>query len=74
MQHMKNRKLAVLAAMSALALSFVTMGCDRTVSHTEDTKVTSDGSVKTKEKTVTESPDGSVTKTETKKSSTPDKP
>jgi len=74
MKHMKDHKLAVLAAMSALALSFLTVGCDRTVSKTEDTKVSSDGSVKTKEKTVTESPDGTVTKTETKKSTTPDKP
>ena len=67
MKHTKNRKLVILTAMSALALSFLTVGCERTVSHTEETKVNSDGTVKSKEKTVSESPDGTVTKTETKK-------
>ena len=61
-------------AMAALGLSFVTAGCDREVSRTEDTKVSSDGSAKTKEKTVTEHPDGSVTKTEETKKTTPEKP
>jgi len=67
-------KLPVIVAMSALALSFVTVGCDREISKTESTTVGSDGSVKTKEKTVTESPDGTVKQTETKKTTTPDKP
>jgi len=52
----------------------LTVGCDRTVSRTEETKVSSDGSVKAKEKTVTEASDGTVTKTETKKTSEPVKP
>jgi hypothetical protein len=70
-QNTKNRKLVIMAVMSALGLSFLTVGCDRTVSKTEDTRVSSDGSVKTKEKTVTEGSDGTVTKTETKKSTSP---
>jgi hypothetical protein len=74
MKHMNSHKLLTLAALSALGLSFLTAGCERTLSKSEETKVSSDGSVKTKEKTVTESSDGTVTKTETKKSSSPDKP
>jgi hypothetical protein len=71
MKHLNRCKLASLATILALALSFLTIGCERTVSKTEDTKVKSDGTVQTKEKTVTESPDGTVTKTETKKTDKP---
>jgi len=63
---MKTLKTALLAATSALALLFLTTGCDRTVSHTESEKVKSDGTVEKKEKTVTESPDGTTTKEEKK--------
>ena len=68
---MKTRKIALLAAMSALSLSFLTTGCDRTVSHTESEKVKSDGTVEKKEKTVTESPDGTVKKEEKKSTEKP---
>jgi hypothetical protein len=72
---MKNCKAIFLAATSALALSFLMVGCDRTVSKTESSSTSSDGTVKSKEKTVTQSSDGTVTKTEeTKKTSPPDKP
>ena len=71
---MKTRKNALLAVMSALALALVTIGCERTVSKTESEKVKSDGTVETKEKTVTQSPDGTVTKTEEEKKSTPPPP
>jgi len=74
MKQMSPRKLVTLAAMSLLGLSFLTVGCERTVSKSEETKVSSDGTVKTKEKTVTESPDGTVTKKETKKTTSPEKP
>ena len=57
--------------MAALGLSFLTAGCERTVSKTEDTKVKNDGTVESKEKKVTENPDGTVTKTETKKTEKP---
>ena len=57
--------------MSVLGLSFLTAGCERTVSKTEDTKVKSDGTVESKEKKVTENPDGTVSKTETKKTDKP---
>ena len=71
---MKTIKLALLAATSALALSIMTTGCDRTVSKSESEKVKSDGTVEKTEKSVTESPDGTVTKKEEKKTTTPEKP
>ena len=67
-------KIAIVSATSALALSFLIVGCDRTISKTESTSVSSDGTVKTHEKTVTEKPDGTVTKTEETKKTTPVKP
>jgi hypothetical protein len=67
----QTRKLAVLAVISALGLSFLTVGCERTVSKTEETKVKNDGTVESKEKTVTENPDGTVTKTEKKTTEKP---
>jgi hypothetical protein len=66
-----NRKLVGLAVMSALGLSFLTVGCERTISRTEETKVKSDGTVQSKEKTITENPDGTVTKTEKKTTENP---
>ena len=68
---MRYMKRITSAALAAVDVSFLTVGCDREVSRTEETKVNSDGSVKTKEKTVTESPDGTTTKTETKKTTSP---
>ena len=50
------------------------VGCDRQVSRTESTSTSSDGAVKSKEKTVTQAPDGTVTKTEETKKTTPEKP
>ena len=71
MKHLNHRKLLALAAMSALGLSFLTTGCDRTISRTEETKVKSDGTVESKEKTVTVSPDGTTNKTEIKRTEKP---
>lgn len=68
---MRNYKNIILVVASAAVLSLATVGCDRTVSQTEKTKVNSDGSVKSKETTVTEHPDGTVTKTEEQKKTTP---
>lgn len=71
---MKSYKNAVVALFSVVALSLATAGCDRTVSQTEKTKVNSDGTVKKEEKTVTEHPDGTVTKTEEEKKTAPSNP
>jgi hypothetical protein len=70
----KNRMAVICVAMSALALSFLVVGCDREVSHTESSTVKSDGTVKTQEKTVTQAPDGTTKTEESKKTTTPDKP
>ena len=62
-------------AASALALSFLFVGCDHQVSKTTSSSRSSDGTVKSKEKTVTQAPDGTVTKTEeSKKTTPPEKP
>ena len=68
---MKTNKSAVLATISAVALSLLTMGCDRTISKTESEKVKSDGTVEKKEKSVTESPDGTIKKEEKKSTEKP---
>ena len=70
----KNRLVGICVATSALALSFLLVGCDRQVSHTESSSVSSDGTVKSKEKTVTQAPDGTVTKTEESKTTSTNKP
>ena len=62
--------LGSCVAASALALSFLLVGCDRQVSDTKSSSVSSDGTVKSKEKTVTQTSDGTVTKTEESKSTT----
>ena len=73
--NMMNRMALICIATSALALSGLLVGCDREVSSTKNSSVSSDGSVKSTEKTVTESKDGTVTKTEeSKKTTPPEKP
>ena len=69
-----KRKIVVLATTASLALSFLVVGCNRTISESESTTVKSDGTVKSKKQTVTESPDGTVTKKEETKKTTPVKP
>lgn len=61
--------------MCGWALPFLTTGCDHEVSVEKSSSVSSDGTVKSKEKTVTKSSDGTVTKTEeSKKTTPPEKP
>jgi hypothetical protein len=68
---MKISSLIRSAAWSVLTLSFLLVGCDRTVSSDKTTKVGSDGTVKTTEKTVTQTPDGVIKTEETKKTEKP---
>ena len=68
---MKNCMFVICVATFVTALSFLTVGCDRQVSKTQSSSVSSDGTVKTQEKTVTKSPDGTVTKTQESKATTP---
>ena len=71
MKNINRRELISLAAMSALALSFLTAGCAHTVSKTEETRVSPTGAVTTKERTVTQNPDGTINQTETRKTIRP---
>ena len=66
-----KRRIEILAMASVLALSVLFVGCDRTLSKEERTSVSSDGEVKSKEKTVTEKSDGTVIKTEETKKTEP---
>jgi len=68
---MKTGKTALMATISALALSVLAMGCDRTISKTESEKIKSDGTVEKKEKSVTVSPDGTIKKEEKKSTERP---
>jgi hypothetical protein len=70
-QNIMYRTAALCGAMSALALSFLLVGCAHEVSHTKKSSVSSDGTVKSTEKTVTQSQDGTVTKTEEFKKTSP---
>ena len=71
MKHLNYSKLITLSAMSVLGLSLLTAGCARTISRTEETRVSGNGTVSTKEKTVTQNPDGTISQTETRKTSRP---
>ena len=74
-QKIMNRMAITCVATIALALSFLLVGCGREVSNTKSSSVSSDGTVKSTEKTVTKSKDGTVTKTEeSKKTTPPEKP
>ena len=70
---MKHYMTVISIATSCLALSLL-CGCAREVSHSETSSVSSDGTVKSKEKTVTQASDGTVTKTEESKTTTDTKP
>jgi len=68
-------RMAVICVATAALTGFLLVGCDREVSKTKSSSESSDGTVKTKEKTVTQAPDGTTTKTEeTKKTTPPEKP
>lgn len=67
---MKHLIKTTLLATS-LATAALLVGCDKTISKSETSKTSSDGSVKTKETTVTQKPDGTIQKTEETKKTTP---
>ena len=63
-----------LSLVLALALPALIAGCDRTISRSEKTSTSSDGTVRSKETTVTEKADGTVIKKEETKKETPVRP
>jgi len=68
---MKTRNLTLLAATSAFALSLLTTGCQNTLYKSETQKVKSNGAVETKQRTITENPDGTITRTDEKTTTNP---
>ena len=69
MKHKIMNYMAIMCvAATTLTLPLLLVGCDRQVSDTKSSSESSDGTVKSKEKTVTQSPDGTTTKTEESKS------
>jgi hypothetical protein len=70
-QKIVNRMAVTCVATSALALAFLLVGRDREISNTKSSSVSSDGTVKSTEKTVTQLKDGAVTRTEESKNTTP---
>jgi len=69
-----NKLSKLLTAMAVVAVSILVVGCDQTISKSEKTSVSSDGTVKKEEKTVTRSADGTVTKKEESSKTAPEKP
>ena len=63
-----------LAVVLVFALSGFAAGCNHTLSKSEKTSVSSDGTVRSKETTVTEKSDGTVVKKEETKKVTPVRP
>ena len=55
----------------ALALTLLATGCNHTISESKKTSVSSDGTVRSKETTVTQKADGTIVKTEETKKTTP---
>jgi hypothetical protein len=66
-QMIMNRTVVMCVATAALTLSFLLVGCAHQVSHTKKSSVSSNGTVRSTETTVTQSSDGTVTKTEESK-------
>jgi hypothetical protein len=71
MKNTINPKIVTLASLISIAASLLTVGCGHTLSKTQETHVSRDGTVRTSEKTVTENPDGSISRSETKKTDRP---
>jgi len=61
----------LLAVLSSLVLCFATVGCNHTISTSKKTSVSSEGTVKSTETTVTQKPDGTIVKEEETKKTTP---
>ena len=66
----KSHWIALTALCAGVAV--FGLGCEQEIAHTRQTEIEDDGTVKTKEKTVTENPDGSTTVTEERSKTTHD--
>jgi hypothetical protein len=68
---MKKHIIATTVTTSALALSFLLVGCAHEIHHEKRTSVSRDGTVRTQERTVVEQPDGTVTRKDESKKISP---
>jgi len=68
---MKNHIIKSCLATSVLAVSFLLVGCAHEISHEKRTTVGRDGTVKSQERTVTEQPDGTITRKDESKKVSP---
>ena len=57
-----NRVIVSVVTMAALSLSLSLVGCAHEIARDQKTTVGRDGSVRTQERTVTQEPDGTVTR------------
>ena len=68
---MKRSLVILVSVLDLAAMSIGMVGCDREIEHSKSTEVKRDGTVETKEKTVTQNPDGTKTVTEEKSETKP---
>lgn len=61
---MRTQAHVIVATLALAGFALLAGGCEREIAHTEETKIKNDGTVETKEKTVTEDADGDTTVTE----------
>jgi hypothetical protein len=66
-----SKRILGSAIVTVLALPLVLAACSREVSSERKQTMNPDGSTKTKEKTITESPSGAITKEESSKTTPP---
>jgi hypothetical protein len=59
-----RRMLSILVLSTAMLPTVALVGCDDTLEHEKTVKVKDNGTTVTDEKKVTQSPDGTVTKTQ----------
>ncbi len=71
MTHTRSPTRLIVALLGLAAFMAFAGGCEKEVAHTKETQIKDDGTVKTKEKTVTEDADGDRTVTEEKTTQTP---
>lgn len=71
---MRHPQQLIVSVLALAGLALICSGCEREIARTEETTIKDDGTVQTKEKSVTEEADGDRTVTETETTHKPDNP
>lgn len=58
---MKRSMVILVSVLDLAGVPMCMVGCDREIEHTKSTEIKRDGTVESKEKTVTQNPDGTIT-------------